>query len=161
MQLQLFRPLAVSSCESNSAAAVASAFAGLPTPPVIDYTATLRALNKQHLHAYIDVLSVLTSAAPASTAGNSAASSDAASSVAVEADLKCVSDTSAIGARSDAQHLAPLPPQEDLIVDPSRRLSDDASPLRHPVRRADRLGGTEHRRDDCAAQQKKLCPSSS
>ena len=81
---------AASSRETTSAAAVSCASAGLPTLPALGCTATLRALNKQYLHAYIDVLSAL--ASPAVPVPG--AHPDAASSVAVEAALKRVSDIS-------------------------------------------------------------------
>jgi hypothetical protein len=77
---------------ASAASSAASASAGLPTPPVLDYTATLRALNKQYLQAYIDVLAALTSAdaAPATDNGNSGGVVNAA----VEGALKRVSDIS-------------------------------------------------------------------
>jgi hypothetical protein len=77
---------------ASAASSAASASAGLPTPPVLDYTATLRALNKQYLQAYIDVLAALTSADAAPAADNN--SNSGVVNAAVEGALKRVSDIS-------------------------------------------------------------------
>jgi hypothetical protein len=81
--------------ESSSATTVPSHSSGLPIPPVLDYTATLRALNKQYLQAYIDVLSALTSGNPPASVGVSVSVNESGSSALVESALKRVNDISA------------------------------------------------------------------